>query len=88
MRPNLDDIQVLEEIQVQLESYPDKELLAESARFGVFLFGVLAVGVIGLLSPYLPVLEHVPTETIAAMGWQLVALVLGFLAARTVRNTK
>lgn len=89
-QPKYVDIQLPAELEAEIKELPElqKEPARESLRFAVFLLMIALVIVINAGAAYLPVLAQIPTEALQTMTWSIVAAGLGFIGARTVRNTK
>lgn len=88
-QPKLDDIEVPAELEDEIGQLPEfeKEPARQSLRFGVFLLTVALVLGVNVAAGFLPVLAHVPTAELQTATWEIVVLALGFIGARTVRNT-
>lgn len=89
-QPNFDSINVPAELEAEIEKLPEieKEPARQSLRFAVFLLTVAAVVGVNAGAEFLPVLAQIPADALQTMTWQIVIAGLGFIGARTLRNTK
>lgn len=89
-QPKFDEIKVPVELEGEIEGLPEvqKEPARQSLRFGVFLLTVALVIGVNAGAEFLPVLADIPTDGLQTLTWQIVVAGLGFIGARTARNTK
>lgn len=89
-QPKFDEIRLPAELEGEIEALPEvqKEPALQSLRFGVFLLTVALVVAVNAGAEFLPVLGTISAEGLQTLTWQIVVAGLGFIGARTVRNTK
>lgn len=89
-QPKFDEIRLPVELEDEIEALPEfqKEPALQSLRFGVFLLTVALIVAVNAGAEFLPVLGTISAEGLQTLTWQIVAAGLGFIGARTVRNTK